>query len=630
MKAWSNKPWKLLLTLVLLSVTWSVAVPEVHASSVDVQQANDSRSKQAIAEKWQQYRPLGTDGNYMNENNIYETLPQLTAPYATGSIKHEYIEDGIKAANFIRYLAGLPDDLEADWTMQEQEQSAALLSAVNNMLSHSQTKPSDMEQEMFDLGNKGTQTSNLIRGSKTFYNHVLGYMSDSDAANISAVGHRRWLLNPLMAKSMFGMVYSAPDVKGNSSPFAAMYALDQDRDKAEISYDYVAWPSAGWFPQEMFATRDAWSVSLNTDKYDRKRTDDIKVTLVRERDGRTWQFDSSNKDTAGQYFNVDTSGYGIPFSVIFRPDGIGAFSEDDTFDVAITGLYDKEGQAAQLQFQTKFFNLLSSPVARYTIQLHKGETLQLGTRSGARTDGVTYVSGNSSIVTISASGEMKAVAPGSTWVSVDSYTGMLNRVNIVVADKSASAQVSKWAMKDYALAKGNGLVDKPHDHSYQEPISRYDFAALAIQMLETATSQNLYTEEVGLGHSPFKDVDDWRITWANVNGIIQGTGLNKFSPTNTITREQAATLMLNVYKQAQRVLSIGQDESQQEPYAVAVFADDSSIAKWAKENVYIATELSIMKGTGSNKFTPKGKLTYEQTFVLLQNVFELIEQQKNI
>lgn len=566
----------------------------------------------------------------MSADNIYETTPQLTAPYAKGSIKHEYIEDGIKAANFVRYLAGLPDDLEADWSIEEQEQAAALLSAVNNQLLHGQEKPADMEQSLFDLGNVGTQRSNLIRGSKTFYNHVLGYMSDSDGVNIGTVGHRRWILNPLMAKTMFGMIYSAPDAKGSSSPFAAMYALNQDRDKAEVSYDYVAWPSAGFFPQELFATRDAWSVSLNTDKYDRKRTEDIKVTLIRERDGRTWQFDSSNKDTAGNYFSVETSGYGIPFSVIFRPDDIGAFSEDDTFKVAITGLYDTAGQAAKVQFQTTFFNLLSSPIARYTIQLHKGETLQLGTRSGARTDGVDYVSGNSSVAAIDASGVIKAVAPGSTWVSVDSYTGMLNRVNIVVADKTATEQVSKWAVKDYALAKSNGLVDKPHDHSYQTPISRYDFAALAIQMLETATSQYLYTEEIGIGHSPFKDVDDWRITWANLNGIIQGTGQNKFSPTNTITREQAATLMLNVYKQAQRIL--GKDEIVWEdiPRTVAAFTDDRAIAKWAKENVYRATELTIMKGTGSNQFTPKGKLTYEQTFVLLQNVFDLIEKQKNV
>ncbi|GMK41804.1 hypothetical protein PCCS19_48630 [Paenibacillus sp. CCS19] len=626
MKARRTKPWRLPLAIVLLSVTWTSAVPEVHAAPVhDVQQVVADRTKKAIVDQWLHYRPLGTDGNYMNASNIYETIPQLAVPYAIGSIKHEYIEDGLHAVNFVRYLAGLPDDLEADWALEQQEQAAALLGAVNRVLSHTQKKPSGMEQSLFDLGYAGAWGSNLIKGSLTFYNHVLGYMSDSDEANISIVGHRRWILNPLMRKTMFGMVYSAPDAKGQSYPYGTMYAFNADRDPSEVDYDYVGWPSAGWFPQELLAARDAWSVSLNADKYDNTRTGDIQVTLTRVRDGHTWQLDSSDTDAAGQYFNVETSEYGIPFAVIFRPEGIGAFGENDAFDVSITGLYDKNGQAAHVQFRTKFFNMLSSPVARYTIELDKGETLQLGVRTGARTGGVTYVSGNSTIAAINSSGEVRGVAAGTTWVSVDSYTGKQNRVNIVVTDKPAAEQVSKWALKDYAKAKGNGLVDKPHDHSYQKPISRYDFTVLAIQMLETAASQYLYTEDVGYGNSPFKDTDDWRITWANQNEIIRGTGAQLFSPKSTITREQAAALMLNLYKQAKQIVGINQDDPEDAGFR---FTDDRSIAAWAKNSVYRAAALSIMKGTGSNQFTPKGVLTYEQTFVLLENLFELIEEQK--
>lgn len=626
MKASRTKPWRLSLAIVLLLVTWTAAVPEVHAAQVNVQKVVADRTKKAIVDQWLRYRPLGTDGNYMNEGNIYETLPQLTAPYAMGSIKHEFIEDGLNAANFVRFLAGLPDDLEADWSLEQQEQSAALLSAVNRVLSHTQKKPAGMEQSMFDIGNAGAGGSNLIKGSLTFYNHVLGYMSDSDESNIDRVGHRRWILNPLMRKTMFGMVYSAPDANGSAYPYGTMYAFNTDRDPAEVDYDYVAWPSAGWFPQELFAVRDAWSISLNADQYDNTRTSDIQVTLTRERDGRKWQFDSNDKDVSGHYFNVETSEYGIPFAIIFRPEGIGAFSGNDTFKVAISGLYDTSGQATQVQFQTKFFNMLASPAARYTIQLRKGETLQLGVRTGARTDGTTYVSGNSKIAAINSAGEIKGVTAGTTWVSVDSYTSKQNRVNIVVTDKAASEQVSKWALKDYAKAKGNGLIDKLHDHSYQQPISRYDFTVLAIQMLETASSQYLYTEDVGFGKSPFKDTDDWRITWANRNGIIQGMGAQTFSPKTTITREQAASLMLNLYKQAKQIIGIDKDE----PADTGLrFVDDRSIAAWARTSVYRAAALSIMKGTGSNQFTPKGILTYEQTFVLLENLFELIEEQKN-
>jgi len=626
MKASRTKPWRLSLAIVLLWFTWTAAVPEVHAAQVNVQKVVADRTKEAIVEQWLYYRPLGTDGNYMNEGNIYETVPQLTVPYAIGSVKRQFIEDGLNAANFVRYLAGLPDDLEADWQLEQQEQTAALLSAVNRVLSHTQKKPAGMDQSMFDLGYAGAWGSNLIKGSLTFYNHVLGYMSDSDESNMDRVGHRRWILNPLMRKTMFGMVYSAPDAKGKTYPYGTMYALNSDRDPSEVSYDYVSWPSAGWFPQELFAVRDAWSVSLNADKYDNTRTSDIQVTLTRERDGRSWQFDSNDKDVSGHYFNVETSEYGIPFAVLFRPEGIGAFRDNDTFKVAISGLYTASGQAAELQFQTKFFDLLSSPIARYTIQLRKGEKLQLGVRAGARTDGTTYVSGNPKIAAINSAGEIRGIAAGTTWVSVDSYTGRQNRVNIVVTDKAAGGQVSKWALNDYARAKGNGLIDKLHDHSYQQPISRYDFTVLAIQMLETAASQYLYTADVGFGNSPFKDTDDWRITWANRNGIIQGMGARTFSPKTTITREQAASLMLNLYKQAKQIIGINKDEPAD---AGPRYSDDRRIAAWARASVYRATALSIMKGTGGNQFTPKGILTYEQTFVLLENLFELIEEQKN-
>lgn len=46
------------------------------------------------------------------------------------------------------------------------------------------------------------------------------------------------------------------------------------------------------------------------------------------------------------------------------------------------------------------------------------------------------------------------------------------------------------------------------------------------------------------------------------------------------------------------------------------------IASWAKENVYKAVSLSLMSGADGQTFNPDGVLTYEQTFVLLNNLFE--------
>ncbi|WP_164779558.1 S-layer homology domain-containing protein [Paenibacillus kobensis] len=513
--------------------------------------------------------------------------------------------------------------MTADWPLEQQEQTAALVNAVNNELTHYPSKPADMDGEQFNLGHAGTSTSNLFMGSRTFYDNVLGYMSDSDSSNIDRLGHRRWILNPEMQKTMFGMVYAAQK-DGYSAPYASMYAFNRDRS-SEVSYDYVAWPSAGHFPQELFAAGDAWSVSLNPKRYDKSRISDIKAELKRERDGRTWTFDSGDTNKSGRYFNVETSGYGIPFAVILRPDGVEKYGDDDTYQVRITGLYDNSGGQREVSFKTTFFRLLTSPVARYPIQLDKGETVQLGLRNGAQKIGNTFRSSDKTVATVDANGVVKGIRAGSASVSVDDYLGTSREVYIQVRDKGE--KVSKWAVLDYAAAKGNGLVDASYDHSYQKPISRYEFTGLAVQMMETAVGRNLYNDDVAYGNSPFRDVDDWRVTLANKLGIIQGTSGSKFTPYDTITREQAATLLLNLYNAAFQ-LSSGTSAfapAGAELTGKVKFGDDGTIAAWAKDNVYKATALSLMKGTGGGLFTPKGKLTYEQTFVILQNVFKVIE-----
>jgi S-layer homology domain. len=614
----------ILLAVTLLGTAGIAAAPSAaDAAQVNVNQQTVNRTKQEIVDKWLTYRPMETGGNYMTADRIYETAPSLTSPYSAGKIQQPYIEDGLNAANFVRYLAGLPDDLTADWSLEKQQQTGALVNAVNNKLEHTPAKPAKMDEAMFQLGYTATSSSNLFMGSRTFYDNVLGYMSDSDPSNIDRVGHRRWILNPAMKKTMFGMVYAATS-NGYSAPYATMYAFNRTRSASEINYDYVAWPSAGYFPNEVFAGDDAWSVSLNPEHYNRNRTDRIKVELKRERDGREWSFDAGDTDKTNEYFNVETNGYGIPFAVIFRPDGVDQY--DGNYQVRITGLYDNSGQETSLVFQTNFFRLLPSLVARYSIQLEKGESVKLSLRAGAQMSGNTYQSKDKTIAQVDANGVVKGTGAGMTLVSVDDYIGGGNHdIQIIVRDKD-DEQVSKWAASDYAAAKSNGLIDADFDHSYQKPISRYYFTALAVQMLETALDRSLYSGDAASGKSPFKDFDEWHVTLASKLGIISGTSAGQFSPNATITREQAATLLLNLYNAA---LKLNPETAKQVsvPAAAAKFADDGSISAWAKDSVYRAAALSLMKGTGSNQFSPKGKLTYEQTYILMQNVFTLIEVQ---
>ncbi|WP_243390888.1 S-layer homology domain-containing protein [Paenibacillus sp. GM2FR] len=109
----------------------------------------------------------------------------------------------------------------------------------------------------------------------------------------------------------------------------------------------------------------------------------------------------------------------------------------------------------------------------------------------------------------------------------------------------AYGKVSNWAQADYMKAKANGIIGWPFDRSYQQPITRVEFTEMAV-MIETMLGQDLYMDVTGV-KTPLKDVDDWTVTWASQNGIINGTSPQSFSPRATITRELAAALILQVY-----------------------------------------------------------------------------------
>ncbi|MGG4397573.1 S-layer homology domain-containing protein [Paenibacillus thiaminolyticus] len=607
---------KLLILTAAILVAAVLLAPDTHAA--DVQQLTEQRTKQDVVNKWEQYKPMNTGTAYMPAERIYMESPSLTVSYKAGTIKPEYIEDGIRAVNFVRYLAGLPDDVTANYSLADQQQAAALVNALNQQLSHYPTKPAGMDDSLYDLGKKGASTSNLYLGSPTLYDNVLGYMADSSTSNIDRVGHRRWIINPVMKQTMFGMTHAA-----NNVAYASMYAKDNSRPASEVQYNYIAWPSAGYFPEEVFNATDPWSVSLNPEKYDKKRTDQIQVKLTRVRDGKEWGFNKSDNNKSGKYFNVETSSYGVPFAIVFRPDGIGDFAPDEAFKVEITGLYTVEGSPDKVKFTTMFFKMMPGLLARYDIKLQKGETLQMGLSDGFQTSGNIFESGDNRIVEIDSTGTVKAVGKGKASISVNNYLGTRSIVYIEVNDGPVNNKVSNWAQADYMKAKGNGIIGWPFDRSYQQPINRVEFTEMAVHMIETMLGRDLYTDVTGV-NSPFNDVDEWTVTWANQNGVINGTSPQTFSPEATITREQAATLILKVYAKTNELKGTTGSTESTGSTSASLFVDDSKISTWAKEQVYHAVNLSLMNGMAKNQFNPKGELTFEQTYVLLLNCFETL------
>jgi hypothetical protein len=214
-------------------------------------------------------------------------------------------ESALRRLKAYRYLAGVPyENLALDSELNSACLAGAKLLEKIGHLDHKPPNPGLPEAD-YQLGFKGTSHSNIAMGLGDLAKCVDGWMDDSDKGNIDRLGHRRWCINPAMQKTGFG----------RSGKYACMWSFDNGQ-KQVPDYDFVAWPPKGFVPVEYFKGKEAWNISFNPSKY-KFDASGVKVNLFKT--------DASMAKGAAlklDFFNVDTGGYGIPISVIFRPEGI--------------------------------------------------------------------------------------------------------------------------------------------------------------------------------------------------------------------------------------------------------------------------------------------------------------------
>ncbi|WP_145326283.1 CAP domain-containing protein [Paenibacillus xylanexedens] len=312
------------------------------------------RSEQEISQKWTQWMS-GKD-----QTATFTQNPSTKAPYVAGVVSDSTLEQALGAANFYRYLSGLEGDLVLDTALNRQAQHGAVVVSTGE-LTHFPARPADMPKDFFDLGAKSTSSSNLYASYTAAGNiavkSVEAYMDDSDASNIAALGHRRWILSPQLKKVGFGI--ASRDNKNYASHFSTMQVMDTSRS-GKLNYNYNLYPNKGAFPVEAFHVSQAWSAQLNPDVFAKPSNSEVQVEIIRSSDQKTWVLGSKtpvSSDPVKAFFNVNTDGYGYNYAVIFRPDNLKSLKAGDTFNVRITGLKKKNGSKAEISYQTRFFSV---------------------------------------------------------------------------------------------------------------------------------------------------------------------------------------------------------------------------------------------------------------------------------
>ena len=242
----------------------------------------------------------------------YDIYPKITSPYNSGKISKETYDDALKYLNSLRFAAGLSYNIGTTDEYNKLAQDASLLCQVNNKLAHvGQPKPKNMNKKLYDSGAKGCKTSNLGMGYPNVIHSIEGWVSDKDEGNFDRMGHRRWVLNPIMKNTGLGLV----------KYYSGMYSFDRNAEENYVKN--VAWPCQH-MPIEFFGDNYPWTLSTD-ENLDKKVT----VTIINKKTKAVTKFDSYRNNK----FLVNNDGYGQKGCVIFRPNF--KYSEGDSYRVDI-------------------------------------------------------------------------------------------------------------------------------------------------------------------------------------------------------------------------------------------------------------------------------------------------------
>lgn len=190
--------------------------------------------------------------------------------------------------------------------------------------------------------------------------------------------------------------------------------------------------------------------------------------------------------------------------------------------------------------------------------------------------------------------------------------------------------MDSWAYDEVCKAIEAGLVPNSLQNQYRSNITRADFALLLTEVATVITDKDLETlvkdttgktlDEIKAS-APFVDDTSDAVLAANALGIIKGDGQGNFLPYDTISRQDAATMLLRAATaiKADAMEGWGDKIAQ----ANVQFDDGNAFADYAREAIGVMAALDVMKGVGDNQFAPNEKYTRQQSFM---TVYRLMNQ----
>ncbi len=179
---------------------------------------------------------------------------------------------------------------------------------------------------------------------------------------------------------------------------------------------------------------------------------------------------------------------------------------------------------------------------------------------------------------------------------------------------------SNWAQEEVRRGIEVGIVPERLQSKYQTPITREEFAELIVNAVfanaKWKIGENSWTAEKLLDavtlEVEFEDAKQDHVKLAFILGSINGVSDTKFAPNNLITRQEAATMLVNTSHTSAFNYT---------PESTLGYTDFDTVADWAKPAVQASWSQGVMRGEGTT-FNPVGNITREQAIATAIRLYE--------
>ena len=277
----------------------------------------------------------------------------------------------------------------------------------------------------------------------------------------------------------------------------------------------------------------------------------------------------------------------------------GSYGSDITYISSDETVISNDGAVTRPSGKDKEITL-TVVAAREGVSINRTVTLLVKkvTESGGGSSSSSGSSGGSSSVP---KGDVSEILPNQTTESAPSA---------VFTDIS-----THWARTYIEEMYNDGIVNGKGDGTFDPDatVTREEFITMLVRTLGIDTTG---------ASTNFADVskDDWFAPFVNAaykNNIVNGVSSDKFGIGTNISRQDMCVMVYN---------AIGEKLSKNN--SGEAFADDTAIASYAKNAVYLLKENGVINGRGENTFAPDGTATRAEAAKIIYTIKNTFVEEK--